>query len=417
MTGPVRSRSVALLRRNPRFRRLWLARVVSFLGDAVGLVALVLYVADEVGGGSAVALLLIAGDFAPTLASPLVGVVADRVEQRRVLVACELGQAVAVGAIVLAEPPLPALLALVAAQSLLASLFQAAARTAVAELVDDADLERANALVGGSTYGLEALGPLLAAALLPFLSPLGVLAVDAATFLVSPLLLAGLPPLLPERPAGGDAEGEETVAGAARTGVRFLWHSRLLRPVALGFVAVVAFNGVDDVALVFLGKDVLGAGDAGVGLLYAGGGVGLLLGFAALAARAARAPAAVAVAGFALSSAGNLFTGVAPVLGAAVAAQLARGVGLSLMDVGPATLVQRSAPRHLRGRVFANLYGAVGLAAGASYAVGGPLVDRLGPRPVLALAGGGGVVASAAVGARLLGRRDESSHPKERAGP
>ena len=378
---------------------LWLARVVSFLGDAMGLVALILYVAEEVGTGTAVALLLLAGDFTPTLLSPLIGVLADRLERRRTLIICELGQALAIGAIVVAEPPLAPLLALVAIQSLLAHLFQAAARSAVPDLVADEDLEHANALIGGGTYGLEALGPLLAAALLPFLSPLGLLAIDAVTFLVSPLLLAGLPRM----PSAVRPGPHETLSAAARTGIRYIWHHRILRPVAVAFVVVVAFNGVDDVALVFLGRDVYAAGDSGVSLLYAASGIGLLLGFGLIVTRATGFPAVtIAIAGFAISSAGNLLTGLAPAIAAAFAMQLVRGVGLSLMDVGPTTLVQRTVPRHLLGRVFANLYGAVGLAAGLSYVVGGPLLDRLSPRAVLVIAGTGGVAASAVLALRVL---------------
>lgn len=85
------------------------------------------------------------------------------------------------------------LLALVATGSLLSQLFQAAARSAVPDLVGDDDLEHANALIGGGAHGLEALGPLLAAVLLPFVSLRGLLAIDVVTFLVSALLLAGLP--------------------------------------------------------------------------------------------------------------------------------------------------------------------------------------------------------------------------------
>ena len=69
-----------LLRDNKRFRMLWLARVVSFLGDAMGLVALILFVAEEVGTGTAVGLLLLAGDSLPTLTSPFIGALADRLE-------------------------------------------------------------------------------------------------------------------------------------------------------------------------------------------------------------------------------------------------------------------------------------------------------------------------------------------------
>ena len=113
MSGRVHSTMASrsmLLRRNRRFRRLWLARVVSALGDAVGLVAFILYVAEEMDSATAVALLLVAGDFIPTLLSPFIGVVADRLERRRLLIICELGQALAIGAFVIAEPPLGVLL-------------------------------------------------------------------------------------------------------------------------------------------------------------------------------------------------------------------------------------------------------------------------------------------------------------------
>ena len=408
MTG---SASWRLLRHNRPFRRLWLARVVSFLGDAMGLVALIFYVADEVGTGTAVALLLLAGDVTPTLLSPLVGVVADRLERRWLLIVCELGQALAIGTIVIGEPPLVPLLALVAIQSLVANLFQTAARSAVPDLVADEDFERANALVGGGTYGLEALGPLLAAVLLPFFSPLGLLAIDAVTFLVSPLLLAGLPLM----PSSVRSRQHESVSAAAHAGIRYIWRHRILRPVAIAFVVVVAFNGVDDVVLVFLGRDIFAAGDSEVSLLYAASGIGLLLGFAFILSRATRVPpVTITIAGFVISSAGNLLTGLAPVIAAAFVMQLVRGVGISLMEVGPTTLVQRTVARHLLGRVFANLYGAVGLAAGLSYVVGGLLLDRLSPRTVLVIAGAGGIGASAVLALRMLtptGNADANDDP------
>jgi MFS family permease len=394
-----------LLRRPGAFRRLWLARVVSLVGDSVGLVALILLVAEETGDGVSVGLLLLAADGTATLLSPLLGVVADRTSRRRTMIACELGQALAIGTIALLLPALPVLLGLVAAQSVLAATFQAASRSAVAELVDDAELEGANAVLGAGTYGLEVAGPLLVALLLPVLSVPGVLVLDALTFLVSPLLLGGLPRLRPADRAAA-APG---LARQAAAGLRVLWRQRLLRAVSLGFLVVVACNGVDDVALVFLGRETLRATDAATSLLYTGSGLGLLVGFAVLARRGGRgAPSVAAVAGLAWSSAGNLLTGLAPVLGAAFAMQVVRGGGLSLVDVGTTTLVQRSVPAELRGRAFANLYGGVGLAAAVSYAVGGPLLELLSPRGLLVLAGGGGIAASAATALavrRARGRR------------
>jgi MFS family permease len=392
-----------LLRTRPEFRRLWLARVVSFLGDAAGLVALIIFTAEDVGTGAAVGLLLLAGDVTPTLVSPVLGAVADRFGHRGVMVACELAQAAVVMTIAWLTPPLAALLALVAVQAVFAWVFGAASRTAVSGLVDDSELEAANALVGLGTHGLEALGPLLAGGLLLFLDARWVLALDGVTFLVSAALLAGVSIRAPRRPT---TDERPSLLGDARAGVRLLFHHTLLRPMLLGFVAVVAFIGVDDVALVFLAEDAFGASDAVAAVLYAGVGVGLVICFVTLLLTdRSRGTAAMVVAGLFVASAGNVLTGVAPAIGVAFLTQVIRGVGNGLVDVGTTTTIQRSVPVEMQGRVFANFFGSVGLAVGVSYLVGGPLVDALSARAVLVLGGAGGVVATLAAAVALRDAR------------
>lgn len=367
-----------VLRRYPVFRRLWLARVVSFLGDSLGLVALILFVTEETDSGAAVGLLLLAGDFTPSLLSPVLGTIADRTDGRRTMIACELGQAAVVAVIVALTPSVPVVLVLVALRSLLAATFQAASRSAVADLVDDADLEVANSMIGFGTHGLEAIGPLVAAGLLLVLDPLDVLAVDAVTFLVSPLLLVGLPPL------AVTLEPSNLVADV-RDGIGAVWRLPLVRTITVGFWTMAVFTAVDDVALPFLGTDTFDADDSAVGLLYAAGGVGVIVGFALLTRRRPRA-FTIAVAGLVVSCVGNALTGIAPVLWLAIAMQAVRGVGNAWVGVGTDTVIQRETPPYLRGRVFANVYGGVGLAAGVSYVAGGAVVDALGPR--VALTGG-----------------------------
>ena len=62
---------------------LWVARSVSFLGDSLGLVALLLYVEGATGAALAVALLLLAGDFTPGLFGAFAGAIGDRFDLRR----------------------------------------------------------------------------------------------------------------------------------------------------------------------------------------------------------------------------------------------------------------------------------------------------------------------------------------------
>ena len=397
--GPAGAGALRLLGTNRPFRLLWSARAVSFLGDSLGLVALMLHVAGTTGQALAVAALLLAGDFAPALLGPLAGTLADRLDRRRVMVACELIQGALVAVTALWLPSLPLLLVLVGLRAVAGQVFQPASRAAVPAVVPEPDLERANAAVGVATNGGETLGPLVAALLLPVLEVRGVLLVDAATFAVSAALL-GLLPALADRGPGQDRPA--SFLADAMAGLRLVWAERTVRAVVAGYVAIVACNGIDDVALVFLATGPLGGGDSAVGLLLAAVGIGLLAGYALLARgrrRVALPP--LLLAGFAVSSAGNLLTGLAWAVAAAFTLQAVRGLGIAALDVAATTMLQRVVPAQLLGRVFGTLYGGIGVAAALAYLLGGLLLDRTAPRVAFVAAGGAGLLATAATAVAL----------------
>ncbi len=387
-----------LVRSNRAFGALAGARIVSLTGDSLSLVALMLLVAGRAGDALAVALLLLVGDFAPALLGPLTGAISDRFDLRRVMVVAEVVQGALVLVIALTLPPLPVLLVLVALRAIAGQVFLPASRAAVPALVADRDLPAANALLGFGANAGEVLGPLLAAGLVGFIGVPGVLLVDAATFGLSAVLLLAVPSLRPAQADGG-------LLGSAREGVRFMWSHKAVRAIALGFCAVVACNGVDDVALVFLAHDTFGAGDSAVALLLAAVGIGLLAGYAVLSTAGKRVPMVVLlVAGFAVSSAGNLLTGLAWAVAAAFTVQAVRGLGIAAMDVATNTLVPRLVPAPMLGRVFGNLYGAIGVAAALSYVGGSVLLDLTSAPVTLVVAGGLGLVATVVTGLALRGR-------------
>jgi len=357
--------AVRLLRANQALRRLGTARVISFAGDTLSLVALMLYLADTAGRALAVSALLLAGEVLPAVASPLLGALADRFDARRVMIGCELAQCALLLVIALTLPPLPALLALVALRAAAGQVFGSASR----------------------------------AALLPFTGVGGVLLVDAASFAVSALLLRGLPPLpAVEHPAGAP----RSLLREARAGVASLWSVPAVRIIALGFSAVVACTAIDDVALVVLATDTLRVGDPVVALLLAAVGAGLLVGYLLLArVSAGLSMVWLMIVGFAVSSAGNLFTGVAGAAAVVFVLQAVRGLGIAAMDVAVNSEVQRLVPAGLRGRVFANLYGAVGAAAALSYVGGGLLLDATSAPTTFVVAGAGGLLATVLVAVTL----------------
>ena len=318
--------SLRLLRANWPFRLLWSARAVSFLGDSLSLVALMLYVAAGTGHALAVALLLLVGDGVPALFGPLAGTVNDRFDPKRVAVGCEVAQGAIAVVIALWLPSVALLLVLVALRGVVGEIFQPTSRAVVPVVVRDRDLEGANAAIGIGTNGGEALGPLLAAILFPIVGVQGVLLVDATTFLVSAVLLAFLP--LPARSPETDTE-RTGFWQDTRAGLRYIAVTPLVRAIGLGFFAIVAFNGIDDVALVFLATDTLHAGSSAVAVLLAAVGIGLFMGYALLSRPHRIGLLPLLLAGFATSSAGNLLTGLAWAVAAAFLVQTLRGLGIS----------------------------------------------------------------------------------------
>lgn len=382
---------------------------MSFLGDSLGLVALLLFVQGRTGAAFAVALLLLAGDFVPGLFGAFAGVVGDRFDLKKVMVSCDVVQGVLTVVMAVTMPPLTVLLVLVAVRSVTAQVFQASSRSAMPALVRDDQLEAANSALGAGTNGLEAIGPIIAAGLFLITDVRGILLIDAATFFVSAALLSRLPKIPPSQPSG------HSVVKDARDGMRYILRTTPIRVIGIGFFAVVAFNGVDDVAMVFLAKDELRGSDSAASTLYAGVGIGLIAGFAILARYAGRLRMPVLMLlGFGVSSLGNLVTGLAWAIWAALALQVIRGLGIACIDVGVNTHLQRVVPAHLRSRVFGNLYGAIGLAAGLSYLAGGLLLQHTNARTTFVAAGAGGLIATAATAIAVRRSDDEASEPPVR---
>jgi MFS family permease len=401
--------SLRLLRTNRPFSLLVISRAISFVGTSMGLVALLLQLAGGQSAVAAVTLLLLCGDLLPALLAPLLGVLADRIELRRLMVTCEVGQAAATTIIALWLPAVPILLGLFAVRAILGQIFQPASRAAVPTMVGDEQLPAANAAMGFGEHGIAVLGPLLAALALPVVGISGLLVVDAASFLVSAALLVGLP-RMPAQELGLGEEG--SFLRHAGRGLREVWRTVGLRVVIISFAVVVAFNGIDDVALVFLATGPLEASPSGTSLLYAGAALGLLLGYAVIGRWPAVFSASVLLTlGYAVNSLGNLLTGLSGVLLAALALQTIRGLGIAAQDVAASTIIQRAVPRALQGRTFSMFYGAVGVAAGVSYLMGGLLLAATGPRVTFVVAGLGGLLAAGvtALVLRAHSRRPPSS--------
>ena len=393
------------IRDAPAFRRLLAARTVSHVGDGIAVIALVLLVQDQRRTGTAVGALLLATSI-PRFLGPVAGAIVDRVEQRSLMVACDLGQAAIFGTIAWLQPSFPVLLGLVALTAVFDTLFAPAGRSALPALVRPEQLMRANAWIGMSLNVQVAAGPVLGGLLYSWLGGRGALAANALSFVLSALFLLGLPPL--RAPAdGGEARGFLAVG---MDGLRFAWRNRVVRTLIVALFVGVAFAGLDDVALVFLVRETFHGSALAYGLVTGAYGVGMLLGSIGLSWKGTAAAAGtVFLLGWVAGGVGAVLTGIAPLIAVVAVGQAIAGVGNAVEVVAMDTLVQRSVPREMLGRVF----GLVGTAAPAghtlAFAGGGFLVDLFGPKIVFLIAGLGVLVVLIPI--MLVLRRERSTDP------
>lgn len=333
----------------------------------------------DLTGSNGLAALCVLALWAPTLAGPLLGTLADRTRRRPLLIALNLGPAALLLTVLGVDSPgrlwlLFAVLVLYGTASVVAD---AAESGLVAAAVAPELLGDFNGLRTTAVEGMKLVAPLAGAGLYAAYGGPGVALLDAASFVAAAGLYARVR-VREERPR------RATGGLRARTaeGARFLWAHPALRPLVLAGGATMLFAGVNG-ALVYAVVEGLGRSPAYAGALYAvqGAGsvaVGLLSGPALRWLGPRRFAAygigltAVAVGARAVPS-----DPVALVCGAVI------GAGLPCVLIAALTAVQRETPDTLLGRVTATagtlLYApnAVGLAVGAA------LVELVDHRPLL----------------------------------
>ena len=344
-----------LLLRNPPFGRFWAARLFSILGSYVTITALTLYVYD-LSGPLAVTLLMLSLSL-PRLLGPFAGTVADRMDGRRLMILCDLGEAALIGTAAFFLPPLPILFALVACTSVLSTLFFPAGRSAVPSLVGDEELAPANALLGSAFNLSLTLGPIIGALTFAAVGARGALVFDALTFVVSAALILTLPALPTVREVGESAAG---ILAETKEGIVYVARHPVVRAVVIGLLAGVTFLGVDLVAVVALADNALKAGPTGYGVLVAAHGAGMILGPLLLIRRTSRAaPVGIVFVGLALEGVVSVLTGLAPLFTIAVVVRIVGGIGNGLENVAADTTLQRVVERRMLGRVFGVFYSGV----------------------------------------------------------
>jgi MFS family permease len=378
---------------NARFLRLWIGQGASFIGDAVSMVALVVLVVQVTGSASAVGGALVAR-LLPTIASPLAGVIADRVDRRIVLVASDLARAVLVLGLVFARD-LATIYVLVFLMGLARTVFNPTVRAAFPSVVGGGDLTRANALISGTFSTSIMVGPALGGLLVASIGVDAAFLADAVTYLVSAILLSTVPLPHPRR----ESEEEAGFVRELRSGFGYLLGTRVPLAIVVGaFLTILTINATVP-AEVFLAKETFGAGDVGYGLLVSLWGGGMVLGSAMMAVLGNRINLVLLYfLSIFMGASALVGTGLAPAFILALGALTVEGAATGIDNVATDTILQKRVPEAFLGRVFSIRFLAYSAGEALAYPLGGLLVDTVGPRSTYILAG----IATAAAGLLVL---------------
>jgi predicted MFS family arabinose efflux permease len=392
-TAPVPSAglraSLSLLRRNRDFRALFFASVISLGGDWFLWVAINGLIYVETGKAVYVGLAILAQEFAFFLASPIGGVLADRVDRRKLMIVCDLARAViCVAFLLVGRDTIWLAYVLLPLLAAFAAPFDPAFSAATPNVVDPEDLPAANALNGSLWGTMLAVGAGLGGIISAEFGADTAFIVNAVSFLVSAALLSSI------RRRFSESRKEAVEHPSAIEATRETWrfarrdHRVLsLLAVKFGFGAAAGLLALIPVMAI----EVFESGNVGFGILMASRGVGALIGpflghrIAGPSHRRLFPAIGLSLAVFGL---GYMALGVAPSLAIAAVticvAHLGGGSQWMLSTYGLQVLV----PDHIRGRIFGFDYMLITLSLSLSAVVASAVADQIGAPKTVTILGG-----------------------------
>jgi MFS family permease len=387
--------------RSPRYFPLWLGQSVSNLGDTLNYVALVVLVFRLSHSGLAVSALVVTEIVPTLLLGPVAGVVIDRFDRKRLLIAVDLARAVLVLTLAVTHV-LWAVYALAALLAVGSTLFNPALQALIPVLLDDKERLAANSIAWSSGRLVQIVGASLAGGLIAWAGTTPAFLANAASFAFSAAMIARLSVLTREMvPRSG---GLRSWLRDAREGLMYArrdpFVARLVPVQALTSLAV----GATSALLVVLATRHLHLEAQGFGWLLAAIGAGALIGpFLANWLTGGRyLDVRLLFVPYLIRGAGDIVLGLVVGLPWALVILFVYGVNTSTGMVAAQSILQTVIPDGVRGRVFTLLDVTWAAMRLLSLALGGLVTDRIGISAVY-LAGGSLLALAGVLGLALLG--------------
>jgi dTMP kinase len=384
------------------FFRLWIAQVVSSLGDWLGFLAITILAASlgSGSGGAAVGLVMSARIIPGFFLSPVAGVLVDRWDRKKIMITCDVIRA----GMICTLPFIHSVLGLVLVSLVLevcTLLWSPAKEASVPNLVPNDRLTSANSLSLAAAYGTFPIAAVLFALLAGASRWLGTVDalnflktdqtalafyVDATTFVVSAVMISTL--ALPEaaRRARTKKNGDKRVDFGQsfhelKEGWRYIFVNPIVRSVNLGLATGLIGGGMVVPLGSIYSTEVLGAGAAGYGVFITALGFGVAGGVVLLSVTQRRLPKTRVFELSIFVAAGSLFFAASmTTLALALIPVFVLGVCAGSVYVVGFTLLHENVDDELRGRIFSALYTIVRLCLLIAFALGpflSELLDRI----------------------------------------
>jgi MFS family permease len=390
-----------LLRRNPAYRYTWMGQVVSEVGDYFNNVAVLALIMQKSGNGLIVSGAFLSRAIPAVIAGPFAGVLLDRMDRRRIMIASDLIRATVAAAFVFTIPQQsPWLLYLLSAALMFVSPFFTAGRAAILPTIATADeLHAANSLTQTTSWATLTAGTLLGGLGAANLGYTWAFLLNAISFLFSAWAIwrvAHHPEFLPQ---AGEAHSRSR-SQDYREGLAYMRSVPLTMGIAMISFGWALGGGAAQVLFALFGEQVFHRGAAGIGDIWGFAGIGLLIGgtaghligkrvgFAGYKRTVTISYMAHGLAYMAFSQAGGF--------GEALLLMTASRVGMAVSSVLNNAQLLRHTPSQYRGRVFATMESLRNAVMIASMAAAGIASQYWNPRVIGLVAGGFGLLTACA---------------------
>ncbi|MBL8217671.1 MAG: MFS transporter [Bryobacterales bacterium] len=274
---------VQLLKENRNYRYTWLGQVVSEIGDHFNNIAVFSLAVQYAGGGMVVTGVLLSRAIPAIMAGPLAGVLLDRMDRKKIMIASDLIRGiVALSFITAITSPSAKMLYLLSALLMLASPFFTSGRASILPAITTREqLHTANSLTQTTQWTTLTIGTMAGGMSVSSLGYQWAFFLNAMSFFVSAWCISQL------RVPGGSFTAKRkalTENEIARPwheyveGLRYMRSVPLLTGIAMLAVGWATGGGAAQILFSLFGEQVFHRGAAGIGIIWGCAGIGLLIG-------------------------------------------------------------------------------------------------------------------------------------------